>query len=221
MLPDLFTEPDVASLGEVVLLTAVGLILHADNYGRGTANPVLALRSVLPYSEVLSPKNMSEMLAMLEDAEFLILYEVEGRPFYEITARWWVPVSHPGKPQVPPPARAGVSASSSARPQVWSEPPRLSSGSLPETFPAGEGEREGARAGAGESASESGRPSGALPEDELDEALLEMDRPPTDFCPDHPLGVFEDCGPCGLARRRRERWEILHGFRRPKRRRFR
>lgn len=31
--------------------------------------------------------------------------------------------------------------------------------------------------------------------------------PPSEFCPKHPAGTDEDCGPCGTARRRREAWD--------------
>lgn len=34
---------------------------------------------------------------------------------------------------------------------------------------------------------------------------LLLDAPPIG-CPDHPHGAFENCGPCGTARRRHERW---------------
>jgi hypothetical protein len=34
---------------------------------------------------------------------------------------------------------------------------------------------------------------------------LLMDAPPIG-CPDHPNGRFNDCGPCGTARRRHDRW---------------
>lgn len=32
-----------------------------------------------------------------------------------------------------------------------------------------------------------------------------LDAPPIG-CPDHPNGRFEECGPCGTARRRHDRW---------------
>jgi hypothetical protein len=32
-----------------------------------------------------------------------------------------------------------------------------------------------------------------------------IDAPPLG-CPEHPHGTFKDCGPCGTARRRHDRW---------------
>ena len=34
---------------------------------------------------------------------------------------------------------------------------------------------------------------------------LLIDAPPLG-CPEHPDGTFPDCGPCGTARRRHDRW---------------
>lgn len=34
---------------------------------------------------------------------------------------------------------------------------------------------------------------------------LLLDAPPLG-CPDHPNGRYEDCGPCGTARRRHDKW---------------
>lgn len=42
---------------------------------------------------------------------------------------------------------------------------------------------------------------------------LTLDAPPIG-CPDHPNGRFADCGPCGTARRRHDKWMAEHRYQR-------
>jgi hypothetical protein len=46
----------------------------------------------------------------------------------------------------------------------------------------------------------------AATREETDAALLALDVEPSTFCSRHPAGTEDPCGPCGVARRRHDRW---------------
>ena len=78
-----FRDPDVMSLssGDVRLIL-VGLVLHADDYGRGLAHAVILGRD-LDYP----PGTIEAALVELEQAELLQCYQVGKHRYYALT-RW-------------------------------------------------------------------------------------------------------------------------------------
>lgn len=120
---------------------------------------------------------VEEHLVMLDDAGFLSMYEAAGT--------WWLQLARPLRTPRPMP----------------SECPQEPSG----RFLAVGGARERARA-----ESESRARGWAEWEREQERSRLPA-RPllidaPAIGCPEHPNGRFADCGPCGTARRRHDRW---------------
>jgi hypothetical protein len=95
-----FRDPDVMSLssGDVRLIL-VGLVLHADDYGRGLAHAVILGRD-LDYP----PEVIEAALAELERAELVQCYQV-GKHRYYVLTRWndWQKLKKPTPSRLPAP----------------------------------------------------------------------------------------------------------------------
>jgi hypothetical protein len=95
-----FRDPDVMSLssGDVRLIL-VGLVLHADDYGRGLAHTVILGRD-LDYP----PEIIEAALAELEQADLVQCYQV-GKHRYYVLTRWddWQKLKKPTPSKLPAP----------------------------------------------------------------------------------------------------------------------
>ncbi len=165
--------------------TALGLWATAtDPLGRCELVPELIAAAIYPGQAATDL--VLEHLLMLADSGFLTIYKDQGSE--------WVALRRP--------LRVDARLASSDAP----EPPREHS----RTFAAvgGAGERAGARVRA-EGAERAGEWARWADEQESKprppKRPLLLDAPPLG-CPDHPFGRFKDCGPCGTARRRHDRW---------------
>lgn len=161
--------------------TAIGLWLHTDVDGRRALVPELIAGDLYPGRAATDL--IVEHLLMLDESGFLVIYEAEGSE--------WIALARPLKAD-----RRG--ASSECPPPPVRERSRSSM--------AVGGARERVRAEAGERAS-----AWAEWEQEQERTARKPARPllldaPPIGCPDHPNGRYEDCGPCGTARRRHDRW---------------
>ncbi len=95
-----FRDPDVMSLssGDVRLIL-VGLVLHADDYGRGLAHLVILGRD-LDYP----PEVIEAALGELEQADLVQCYQVGKHGYYALT-RWndWQKLNKPTPSKLPAP----------------------------------------------------------------------------------------------------------------------
>ncbi|WP_197517365.1 hypothetical protein [Microbacterium karelineae] len=168
--------------------TALGLWLTTDGLGRCELVPELIAAAIYPGEA--ATETVIEHVLMLEECGFLTTFEEDDR--------MWIALRRPLKTD----ARL-----------AWSEcpePPEVPVRERSRTFAAVGGARERAservRAESAERASEwatwaqeqETRPRPP-------KRPLLMDAPPIG-CPDHPHGRVENCGPCGTARRRHDRW---------------
>lgn len=163
--------------------TALGLWLTTDPMGRRELVPELIAAAIYP-GEAATEK-VIEHLLMLEECGFLIIYTDAGRD--------WISLRRPLKVD----ARLATSDAP--------EPPREDSRRFVAVGGARERAQERVRA---EGAERSGEWAVWAAEQERTtrpKRPLLIDAPPIG-CPDHPHGRFEDCGPCGTARRRHDRW---------------
>jgi len=171
--------PDVAKP------TAMGLWLHTDVDGRRELVPELIAGDLYPGRA--ATEMVEEHLLMLDESGFLSIYQAEDLE--------WIALARPLKAD-----RRG--ASSECPPPPVQEPPRRS------VAVGGARERAGARVRT-EQAERAGQ--WATWADEQEQAPrpparpLLLDAPPIG-CPDHPHGRFANCGPCGTARKRHDRW---------------
>lgn len=167
--------------------TALGLWLTTDGLGRCELVPELIAAAIYPGEA--ATELVIEHLLQLDDCGFLTIYTADDSE--------WIALRRPLKVD----ARL-ASSSCPPPPEPIREPSR--------TFAAVGGARERARERvraegaerAGEWASWSGEQESTT---RPPRRPLLLDAPPLG-CPDHPHGRFEDCGPCGTARRRHDRW---------------
>ena len=165
--------------------TALGLWLHTDVDGRRALVPELIAGDLYPGQA--ATELIVEHLLMLDESGFLTIYQAEGSD--------WIELARPLKAD-----RRG--ASSECPPPPVRERPRTSMA----VGGAGERARERVRAEEGERASAWAEWAGEQERAARPPARpLLLDAPPIG-CPDHPHGRFADCGPCGTARRRHDRW---------------
>lgn len=189
--------------------TALALWVHTDVAGRRQLIPELIAADCYP-GEAAVDKVLDHLL-ILAEAGFLTIYTAPD-------GTEWIQLSHPLKADSrtarvtspPPPAAmgnhgvnarhdlsrqivavGGEGARARERAQEWA-----SAESDARAREWARWEREQERGGAG-------RVPPRRP--------LLLDAPPIG-CPDHPNGRYEDCGPCGTARRRHDRWMAEHRY---------
>ncbi|MFJ6547432.1 hypothetical protein [Microbacterium sp. NPDC091676] len=165
--------------------TAIGLWLHTDGLGRREVVPELLAAAIYPGEA--ATELVLEHLLMLDESGFLDFYQHDGTEYLVLRR----------------PLRVDARLAWSNCP----EPPHRESS---RTFVAVGGAR--VRAGERVRAEQAERASEwAQWADEHESKPrpprrpLLLDAPPIG-CPDHPFGRFKDCGPCGTARRRHDRW---------------
>lgn len=166
--------------------TALGLWTRStDVWGRRECDPELIAGELYPGRDTVAM--VEEHLLMLAESGFLVLYRADGSD--------WIQLLRPLKAdtrgatdECPPPPPQGGSRRSVA---VGGGRERAE-----ERVRAEQAERAGQWA-----EWERGHESTARPP----RRPLLLDAPPIG-CPDHPDGRFEDCGPCGTARRRHDKW---------------
>lgn len=166
--------------------TAIGLWLHTDGLGRREMVPELLAAAIYPGEAATDM--VIEHLLMLDESNFLDLYR-------DPSGREWITLIRPLKVD----SRL-----------AWSNCPEPPDREHSRRFAAVEGARE--RAGArvrAENAERAGQWATWADEHESKPAPpkrpLLLDAPPIG-CPEHPFGRFKDCGPCGTARRRHDKW---------------
>lgn len=160
--------------------TAIGLWTRStDVWGRRECDPELIAGELYPGRDATSM--VEEHLLMLAESGFLVLYRVEGADWIQLLR----------------PLKADTRGAPDDCPPPPQEPPRRS------VAVGGAGER--VRAEAGERASAWAEWEQAQERTAPPARPLLLDAPPIG-CPDHPSGRFADCGPCGTARRRHDRW---------------
>ncbi len=113
---DFLKDPDVITLaGNDECLILIGLILNADDYGRGIAHSLRLGREIRGYSA----EQVENALYALEVAGLVILYEV-GRFRYYHLPRWneWEKLTEPAKSRYPAPPGTSEPDSSNEDEQV-------------------------------------------------------------------------------------------------------
>jgi DNA-binding transcriptional ArsR family regulator len=146
---DLFDDPDFFELESDTQVILLGLVLLADDYGRGPAHPGLLARKCNKDQAIVE-----RALAELEVAELVQRYR-DGRHCYYFLRRWfeWESLSKPTRSRypAPPPLPEAFDSAVSASPKQagsFREKPKKAG-----NFPA-EAEEEGRREGESESEQE-------------------------------------------------------------------
>ncbi|WP_417556131.1 hypothetical protein [Microbacterium sp.] len=168
--------------------TAFGLWLHTDVHGRRELVPELIAGDLYPGQAAVDL--VVDHLLKLDESGFLRIYQAGGREWIQLENPLRADMRNAPESECPPPPRdlsrhvaavggERVSVRERAEEQVREEQAERVS-----QWAAWEQEQERSRLPA--------RP-------------LLLDAPPIG-CPDHPNGRYADCGPCGTARRRHDKW---------------
>lgn len=105
--PEWLEDEKLAACSDEARVLSAGLILLADDQGRGRASPPYLASQVWTYHPREGLAKVSKALAELSQILFVILYSVCGEQFYQI--RNWLKhqkVDHPAKPRLPGPEQA-------------------------------------------------------------------------------------------------------------------
>lgn len=162
-----------------------------DDEGRMEVRPELLHGDIFPGDARVTPEDIESHLLELDEAGFLHIYQREGVSYLVLHRPLQTPRPKASDVPEPPPL---------ARPEV--------SGNLMAVGGGREWARERVHAEGAERASEWATWSEEQErgrETRPPARPLLLDAPPIG-CPDHPHGRYEDCGPCGTARRRHDKW---------------
>jgi len=175
--PQMFHNEELMSLPVDVRWTALGLLLYADDNGRESATAVRIRSAVWPMDVHITDATIEEHLLILDEADYLDLYQVGKRTYFAL--KRWQRVDRPTVSTIPEP------------------PAQPDSRAARESFVAGERGREGEGEGERDERSEGGEEkSRPTPEG----------TPPSPFCRAHPVGRDGPCRNCGTARLRHNLW---------------
>ncbi len=119
---DFLKDPDVITLaGNDECLILIGLILNADDYGRGIAHSLRLGREIRGYSE----EQIETALHTLEAAGLVTLYEVSRFRYYSLP-RWheWEKLSDPAKSKYPVPPNSCETSDDPAETRSFSRKPK-------------------------------------------------------------------------------------------------
>jgi hypothetical protein len=130
--PEWLEDELLALASDAARVLTIGLMLQADDYGNGRANPILLAGQVFP-GKVL--EHTANALEELRNIRFVTLYEVDGQRYFHI--RNWDKhqrVDKPGKPRVPgPPEVSSAFAATSGHVAPPSAPTPETPEKVPET----------------------------------------------------------------------------------------
>lgn len=105
--PEWLEDEAMLSCSAAARVVSIGLILLADDHGRGRGSLVYLSSRIFPFAE--STETLANGLAELVKIRFVELYRLSGQTYYAI--RNWAKhqrVDKPGKPRVPGPLDEGV-----------------------------------------------------------------------------------------------------------------
>jgi hypothetical protein len=103
--PEWLDDEKLGAASDAARMLSIGLMLLADDHGRGRAHPLFIASRVWAYGDPHeSLTKVSDGLAELESLGFVRLYEVSKQQYFEI--RNWLKhqkVQHPSAPRIPAP----------------------------------------------------------------------------------------------------------------------
>jgi len=183
--PSLWTDPGLLGAPKPARLTGMGLWGFVDDEGRAELRADLIAGAVYPGDPEMTPEVIEEHIVQLDESGFLRIFDAEGTTWIALSRPLRTP--RPLASECPPPPVQEASGrflavgGARARERVREE-------------------QEGRTSEWARWAQEQESGGTRTPK-----RPLLLDAPPIG-CPDHPNGRFADCGPCGTARRRHDRW---------------
>lgn len=83
----MWSNENFAALPAMARLLQIGIINHADDQGRIKAHPLYLAKEIFPYDRV-SPANITKWLQLMASNGTIVLYDVEGKQYAQLT-KWW------------------------------------------------------------------------------------------------------------------------------------
>ncbi len=81
-----------ASMPVMARMLVVGMVVTADDQGRGKAHPVFLRSQIFPYEDV-PQVDIEQWLALAAKNETVLIYSVDGKDYYQFV-NWWTYQSH-------------------------------------------------------------------------------------------------------------------------------
>lgn len=106
--PEIWESQDFSQLSDIAKIVFISLISHADDEGRGRADPTFIKSSTFPYDEGRRVADIKSALSEIARSMSVQFYSVNGIEFYFITSwKKWQKVDKPSKSKLPPPPIVG------------------------------------------------------------------------------------------------------------------
>lgn len=107
--PEIWESQDFSQLSDLAKIVFISLFSHADDAGRGRADPTYIKSSTFPYDEGRRVADIKSALSEIARSMSVQFYSVNGIEFYFMTS-WerWQKIDKPSKSKLPPPPSVGV-----------------------------------------------------------------------------------------------------------------
>lgn len=106
--PEIWESQDFSALSDVAKIVFISLFSHADDEGRGKADPTFVKNTTFPYDEGRRVADIKSALSEIARSMSVQFYSVNGIEYYFMT-NWerWQKVDKPSKSKLPPPPIVG------------------------------------------------------------------------------------------------------------------
>lgn len=107
--PEIWESQDFSQLSDVAKIVFISLFSHADDEGRGRADPTFIKNITFPYDENRRVADIKSALSEIARCMSVQFYSVNGIAYYfMISWERWQKVDKPSKSKLPPPPKTGV-----------------------------------------------------------------------------------------------------------------
>lgn len=106
--PEIWESQDFSELSNLAKIVFISLISHADDEGRGRADPAFIKNTTFPYDENRRVADIKSALSEIARSMSVQFYSVNGIEYYFMTS-WerWQKIDKPSKSTLPPPPYVG------------------------------------------------------------------------------------------------------------------
>lgn len=106
--PEIWESQDFSSLSDLAKIVFISLFSHADDQGRGRADPTFIKSSTFPFDKDRRVADIENALSEIARSMSVQFYSVNGIEFYFMTSwKKWQKVDKPSPSKLPPPPSVG------------------------------------------------------------------------------------------------------------------
>lgn len=107
--PEIWTSRNFSELSNFEKIVFISLFSHADDEGRGEADPTYISSMTFPYDKNRRDSDVKKALTKIAQTMSVQLYSVKGNDYYYMTSwKRWQKIDKPSKSKLPPPPFVGV-----------------------------------------------------------------------------------------------------------------